>query len=198
MFVLVMAGAAQGGEEPSLITIRARVHLVQAEKETALHTTLTEDDVKRVFGKVNMIWAQANIRIELESVVTEAANVADGVKKEAGYGWVVASLPKKNLLQNGLNIFYVKELADNGFFSGGLCVVKDTAKLAEVPGGLDEPIPRVTSHEIGHALGLQHRQDVINLMASKKSGYSLNAQEIALARATAMAKFEQKKAADQK
>jgi hypothetical protein len=66
---------------------------------------------------------------------------------------------------------------------------QSTAKLAEVPGGIDEPIPRVTAHEIGHAFLLQHRQDVINLMASKKSGYALNEAEIAQARAAAHAKF---------
>jgi predicted Zn-dependent protease len=54
--------------------------------------------------------------------------------------------------------------------------------LREVPGGLDEPLPRVTSHEIGHALGLEHRQDTTNLMQSGTTGFSLNEAEIATAR----------------
>jgi predicted Zn-dependent protease len=46
-------------------------------------------------------------------------------------------------------------------------------------------LPRVTSHEIGHALGLKHRQDKTNLMQSGTTGFSLNDAEIAAARAIA-------------
>lgn len=44
---------------------------------------------------------------------------------------------------------------------------------------LDEPLPRVTSHEIGHAFTLPHRQDTINLMASGTTGWSVNDAEVA-------------------
>lgn len=174
------------------LSIPARVHLLQSEKDPALHTTLTEDDVKRVLNKVNsIVWSQAKVHIELESIRKTTAINDTNVTKDATYKWVVASAPKDSLLKNGLNIFYVKDLTDNGFYNNatGLIFVKDTAKLMEVPGGIDEPLPRVTSHEIGHALGLQHRQDLTNLMASKKSGYLLNAEEIGIARKTALEKF---------
>jgi len=54
-----------------------------------------------------------------------------------------------------------------------------------VKDGVDEPIPRVTAHELGHAFTLKHRQSVTNLMASGTSGWTLNEAEIKQVRTAA-------------
>ncbi|MEO6738673.1 MAG: hypothetical protein ABIP20_00370 [Chthoniobacteraceae bacterium] len=182
------AAAVPPEAKPETLTVPVRVHLVQSAGIPAMQTTLAESDVRRIFGKVNMVWAQAGIRLEIESIVhTEAAALSPEAEKKDEFARVKSMIPKASLSATALNVCYVKEVKPNGFFAGEIIVVKDTASLRAVEGGLDEPIPRVTSHEIGHALGLAHRQDSINLMASGRTGFSLNDAEIKTAREKAQA-----------
>lgn len=178
-----------------VLTVPVRVHLVQSKATPAMQTTMTDSDVRRIFGKVNMVWAQAGVHFQIESIVrTEAAVLSPEMEKKDEFVRVHAMIPKASLAATALNVCYVKEVKPNGFFHNGLIVVKDTASLRAVEGGIDEPLPRVTSHEIGHALSLSHRQDRTNLMASGTTGFSLNDAEIQAARGVA-AKFQQSKAA---
>ncbi len=85
-----------------------------------------------------------------------------------------------------MDVYYIHKFTVNGVYLGDrMAFVQETAALRAVPGGLDEPLPRVTSHELGHALGLPHRQDRTNLLASGTTGTLLNQAEVAKARATA-------------
>jgi len=166
-----------------VLTVPVRVHLMQSKTTPAMHTTMTEADVRRIFGKVNMVWSQAGVHFEIESLVhTEAAVLSEEMEKKDEFVRVHTMVPKASLGAGMLNVCYVKEVKPNGFLHAGLIVVKDTASLRSVEGGFDEPLPRVTSHEIGHALSLPHRQDRTNLMASGTTGFSLNEAEIKAAR----------------
>ena len=189
--------AADAPAKLPTLTLPVRVHLVQSDTMPAMHTTLVESDIRRIFGKVNMVWAQAGIQFEIESIVpTKAIPPKPEMQTKPEFDRVHAMIPKERLSPTALNVCYVKEVKPNGFYYGEPVVVKDTASLREVKGGLDEPLPRVTSHEIGHALGLKHRQDTTNLMASGTTGFSLNDAEIAIAREKAQERSIAAKAGD--
>jgi hypothetical protein len=165
-----------------------RVHLLSARESPAIQTTLTEKDITRILGKVNGVWAQAGLHFYLESLVLEEA---DHQQKNTQQGESTDRLgllnlrPSSSKATNLFHIYYVKEMPVNGICFSDAIFVKDTASLREVAGGIDEPIPRVSSHELGHAFGLPHRQDTTNLMASGTTGTWLNEAEIDQAREVA-------------
>lgn len=156
-----------------------------------MNTTLTDTDVQRIFGKVNKVWSQAGIRFDPEPLrKTEALELSPDDKLKNEFQRLEASIPPASHSSKAINVCYVKMLDPNGFYFSGDVFVKDTASLKKVVGGLDEPIPRVTSHELGHALGLRHRQNITNLMASGTTGFSLNEEEIKTARSRAAVLFQ--------
>jgi len=91
--------------------------------------------------------------------------------------WLLSRIPMR-VQSRRVNIYYIKQFGANGRLSRQGNSRKRHAALRPVEGGIDEPLPRVTSHELGHALGLPHRQDRVNLMASGTTGTSLNDEEI--------------------
>ena len=161
-----------------------RVHFLNSEKEPALCTTLTDADIERIIGKVNHVWRQAGIALLVESIVREKPEpdeAPDGILP-GEEGWLPKHVLAANYGPDQFHVYYLKQFKVNGIYYPKALFVKDTASLRPVAGGIDEPIPRVTSHEFGHALGLAHRQDTFNLMASGTTGTTLNAAEIEAAR----------------
>jgi hypothetical protein len=188
------AGGAEGSP-PSFafeqhLLVPVRVHLLRAKDSPALNCGLTAADVERVFGKVNrLIWAQAGLQMLVESVVDEAARgqaLYEGLGANRTEQHLLLARPRASTEPDLIHVYYVHTMGPNGICFGPEGIfVKDTARLNPVPAGIDEPLPRVTAHEIGHALSLPHRQDTFNLMQSGTNGYLLNADEIAQARAAA-------------
>ncbi len=167
-----------------------RIHLLTSTNEPTIHTTLTSNDVTRILRKVNRVWAQAGITFYLESLRLEPAIKTEGFREnvKTNTDALMRLRPESSKATNVFHVYYLKQFGPNGICIRGINFVKDTASLRAVEGGLDEPIPRVTSHELGHALTLPHRQDVTNLLASGMSGAWLNESEIKQARAAAQTK----------
>jgi hypothetical protein len=168
-----------------------RMHLLRAKAAPDLDSRLTPADAERILGKINGIWRQAGIQFFAEGVlIEEAANqeLYVGLGENRTEGHLRTIRPRESQSAEVVHLYYVRRMRPNGICLNGspeLLFVKDTAQLSRVPGGIDEPLPRVSAHEIGHALGLPHRQDMTNLMASGTTGTLLNEAEISISRRVA-------------
>jgi hypothetical protein len=199
--VLLVAGMlthARAGEPSPDVTeappaemfliVPLRVHVLTADVPE-IDCKLTNADVERIVGKVNQVWNVAGVHFGLESIVREPAARQDQfvrVREQIGaapLGLFRILRPDDTRAFDGVHVYYVHKLPVNGvWMNEDFAIVQETARLREVSGGIDEPVPRVTSHELGHALGLPHRQDTTNLMASGTTGTLLNAEEVKAAR----------------
>lgn len=179
------------------LVLPLRVHLLKSDEVPDLDCRLSDSDIRRIVGKVNRVWGPAGIHFVLESIQRENAVLHEDFKKaresnDEGkvrldlYRLVVPDTHPSE--PAAFHVYYLRQFSVNGvYFGNRVAVVKDTATLKPAEGGIDEPLPRVTSHELGHALGLPHRQDRTNLLASGTTGILLSQAEIDRARSRARA-----------
>ncbi len=164
-----------------------RFHLLESEQQEPLHCQLSVVDVDRILGKVNLIWEQASIYFYLESVVQEsAANqfVIGGFTRGAPIQLYPLIRPPQSMAHNMFHLYCIHEFRPNGATIGGHDVIffKDTVSLMPVEGGIDEPLPRVLSHQLGYALSLGNADDQAYLMANGTTGTLLSEREVFAAR----------------
>jgi hypothetical protein len=171
------------------LVIPLRVHILSSSDLLDVNCGLTDADLARILGKVNGIWKQAGVYWAVDPLVREAAAKQERFKmtmeaKPADPLNAFRMLaPEESKADDGMNVYYIHKFSVNGVYLGNrMAFVQETAKLRPVPGGIDEPLPRVTAHELGHALGLPHRQDRTNLLASGNNGTTLNEAEVARSR----------------
>ncbi|WP_395749037.1 hypothetical protein [Prosthecobacter sp.] len=188
LLALVVGSCSAGAADAvSRITLKVRAHLVKSERNPRLQTTLTEKEVRALFVEVNAIWAQAGIYFEVEGVDTLQANEIPAKRwyiKDRN--WIRTAIPTHQFSPTAIDVCFVNDMGPNGFFYGEPVVVCENPEYQKVTGGTMNIVARVTAHELGHVLFLQHRQERTNLMASGKNGFTLNRQEVQDARKRAL------------
>jgi hypothetical protein len=170
------------------VVIPLRVHVLSSSELPEADCRLSDADIARIVGKVNAIWHVAGVHWGVEAIVREPAarpakfRLARDLDGPGNLSLFAMLAPEASRDFEGVHVYYIHAFAVNGVWLGDAAFVQETAALRPVEGGLDEPIPRVTAHELGHALGLRHRQDRTNLLASGTTGTQLNAREVAVVR----------------
>lgn len=203
VLVLILAVRPAGGDDKpadvtapppfdSFLVIPLRVHVLSATDLPEVDCKLCDEDVARILGKVNGIWNKAGLHWGLDALIREPAARRDRFRlaREVGgarnLGVYRLLVPEASRDFDGLHVYYIHRFPVNGVWLGDdTAFVQETAKLRAVEGGIDEPVPRVTAHELGHALDLPHRQARTNLLASGTTGTLLNTREVETARTAA-------------
>ncbi|MFQ5611533.1 MAG: matrixin family metalloprotease [Anaerolineae bacterium] len=161
------------------ISLPISIYILDDEAGT-LSSARTAGQLDEVYTRVNAIWGQAGIVLEVRTISRvnvphrHIQGVASGeFRPFLGAAEVEIPIPDPSLL----NAFYAQNIGGpNGINPFGLRVFFVT----------DQPSvhsERVSAHEIGHILGLHHTlDDPGRLMFPGTNGMTLTAEEIAVAR----------------
>jgi hypothetical protein len=170
--------AGRGTLEDTALELPLRVFIID-DADGARSSSRTE--IERIFDRVREIWAPAGIGFDLIAVERlEVESAALDALARGDLGGFAASVPEAvEASTTSLVGFYASDIGvPNGVTPTGTTAFFVT----DDPSVHDE---RVSSHEIGHILGLQHVAPLDRLMASGVNGMQLVDDEIATARSTA-------------
>lgn len=158
-----------------VLTLDVRVHLLESDRSDALSTTLSEEEVARLFDSVNDVWSQAGIEWRIESVVREEARntesfdaIVNGQAPPNGQA-IGAVMPLGNLTTGSWDVFLIRDLGGlvGGIYFPAIAAVLQPEKDPFGIRGLEGALTRILAHELGHALSLPHVPCTVagNLMA---------------------------------
>ena len=161
-----------------LLTLPVTVYILDDE-EGVRSSARTADEMSEIFAKTNGIWSPAGIEIEVQAIhrVQVPSTSIQAIMDQQFRTFFGAINSDFELPEpSALNAFYVSELGGpNGITPGS-----GVFFVADEPSVHDE---RVTSHEIGHILGLYHTvDDTGRLMYPGTNGITLTDEESTVAR----------------
>ena len=150
------------------------------EPDPQLSTHRTEEDLLEILEGMNVIWSQAGIRLELQTI--ESVEVPEDILQ----GMLAGNLrPFFREIGDGIDLPQIATI--NGFYirsvggSNGINPFRSrTFFVIDEPSVFDR---RVSSHEVGHILGLNHvLDDPGRLLFSGTNGMTLTDDESTVAR----------------
>ena len=164
------------GKDLAPLRLPVRVHLMTSDTVSELQCSFTDDELRAQFAAVNVIWAQAGIVWEIESIVREPVAISEGYRELLAsaatpdrrvtnrHEVLRRLLPEKNKLDPGFNVYLVDDL---GAVIGGVYYSRQLAIFSGRFGPTGEQRPSVLAHELGHSLNLSHAsdKDTTNLMS---------------------------------
>ena len=172
-----------GDGKPESIVLGISLYLLVDDEDTpdpALTSARNEEELLAILDGMNAIWSQANIRLELETLA--ALEVPEAVLRDLMAGDLRSFFAKlgDGIVLPGagvINGFYVRSLGGpNGITAGST----RSYFVTDTPSVLDR---RVSSHEVGHILGLRHiLSDRGRLLYPGTNGMRLTGEEAGLAR----------------
>ena len=170
----------EGQASRSIQTVDISLYLVVSDTDPSLSTRRSEDELREILSGINDIWSQADIFFDLRNVST--VNVRPDVLRRTIGGDLGAFFEGlRGDIQitepSTINAFYLREVGGpNGINPFG----SRTFFVIDEPSVHDR---RVTSHEIGHILGLHHDlEDAGALMFSGTNGMEISEDEATVAR----------------
>jgi len=176
-----------GDGKPESLVLGLSLYLLVDNKESpdpALSSARDEEGLSEILDGMNAIWSQANIRLELGTLATLV--VPEAVLRDLLAGDLhsfFAELGNSIVLPGAglINGFYVRSLGGpNGITVGGT----RSFFVMDTPSVLDR---RVSSHEVGHILGLRHTlSDRGRLLYPGTNGMRLTPEEARVARYVAL------------
>lgn len=162
-----------------IISVPVDVYIIKYDDES-FSSARDEENINEVFRKVNDLWSQANIHIDVRKIDIVIAN---DISYYYDLNLLLSNMVKSgNYDSNSINAYFAKTLqGPNGIaFPGNRIMIADRTSVYDY---------RATSHEIGHVLGLQHVGPISRLMAMGVNGFDLSKEEINIARGNALILF---------
>jgi hypothetical protein len=198
--MIACAAGSHSGDTDRLIVLPIRIHLLTSRTSTALSTTRTGEDARKLVGFANIIWQQAAVQWRVESVIHEESPIGlqfdslitGKIRRTASN--LIDFAPRTHLLSPGWNVFLVGDL---GQIAGGMFRPEiEGVVLAERGFGFELPVEgrggATLAHELGHSLTLGHepcdstRNILANACWSPTALSSLTPFQIARARQQAL------------
>lgn len=155
-----VSGAWQS--EAELLVLPVRVHMLTSGTAPELNSTLTEDEIRRVFVEVNAVWQQAGIRWDVESVLREPAQNEEAfpAARETGRSGrgrfrsiLLQVCPDDQWLRGAWNVCVIREFPVP---AGGVFFPERRQVLWSELNPRGQMHPTILAHELGHSLCLRH------------------------------------------